>query len=333
MVPESVVFATTLRDAGDRVLSDLMPFITPRQPRSFRLRLLCALLPVPLLAPGMAQTDVPAGIDAAAVVRRAIANRFAEDAAHKPLRFVLHKQDGHHNVTQEIVETPQGDVAMQLAVNGNPLSAAAQQAERTRLSTLNAHPEYQEHRQRREQADQARVDELLRELPDAFIYRYESTVPCNVTTQPSFAAPGFPAQPETDGATEQCYHMTFTPNPGFDPPDIASKILRGMAGEIWIETSADRLCRLNAHLVQDVDFGWGIVGRLDKGGTVYLEQTLIGPKDWELTRMKLNLTGKALMVKPLSFRINEELAYFAPVPPGTDYHAAIKLLEDGLGGK
>jgi hypothetical protein len=71
------------------------------------------------------------------------------------------------------------------------------------------------------------------------------------------------------------------------------------------------------------------VGRLDKGGTVFLEQTQIGDKDWELTRMKLNMTGKALLVKPLSFRVNEEMAHFAPVPPGTDYHAAIKLLEAG----
>jgi hypothetical protein len=307
-----------------------MPLFTPRQPHSLPLRLLCVMVSSSFLGPlGMAQTDAPPAIDAAAVVRRAIANRFAEDAAHQPMRFILHKQDERHNITQEIVETPQGDVAMLVAVNGTALSAAGQQAERTRLSALDAHPEYQAHRRSREQADQARIDKLLHELPDAFIYRYDSTVSCDVTTPPSVPAPGFAPQPASGGAPAQCYHMTFTPNPDFDPPDIESKVFRGMAGEIWIETSAERLCRLNARLVQDVDFGWGIVGRLDKGGTVFLEQTEIGDKDWELTRMKLNMTGKALLVKPLSFRVNEELAHFAPVPPGTDYHAAIKLLEDG----
>jgi hypothetical protein len=328
--PESAVFVTTLRDAGDQVHSDLMPLITPRQPRSLPLRILCAASPgILLLSLGMAQTDSPPAVDAAAVVRRAIANRFAEDAAHQPMRFVLHKQDERHNTTQEIVETPQGDVAMLVAANGTALSAAGQQAERTRLGTLDAHPEYQEHRRKREQEDQARVDKLMRLLPDAFLYHYESTVPCDVTTQPSVPAPGLAAQPASSGATAQCYHMTFTPNPNFDPPDIESRVFKGMAGEIWIETSAERLCRLNAHLIQDVDFGWGIVGRLDKGGTVALEQTEIGPKDWELTRMKLNMTGKALMVKPLSFRVNEEMAHFEPVPAGTDYHAAIRLLEAG----
>jgi hypothetical protein len=271
-------------------------------------------------------------VDAAAVVRRAIANRFAEDSAHKPMRFVLHKQDERHNVTQEIVETPQGDVAMLVAVNGTPLSTQGEQAERTRLSTLDAHPEYQEHRRKREEADQARVDELMHLLPDAFLYRYDSTVPCDVTTPPSVPAPGFSSQTAASGATAECYHMTFTPNPNFDPPNVEAKVFRGMAGEVWIETSAERLCRLNAHLIEDVDFGWGIVGRLDKGGSVFLEQTEIGDKDWELTRMKLNMTGRALMVKPLNFRVNEEMAHYAPVPAGTDYHAAIKLLEAGHPG-
>jgi hypothetical protein len=317
-----------------------MPFITPRQPRCLSFRLLFAispgfvfpafLFPASLL---LGQSPVPPpdqpAVDAAAVVRRAIANRFAEDAAHQPLRFVLHKQDERHNVTQAIVETPQGDVAMLVAVNGAALSSAGEQAERTRLANLDAHPEVQEHRRRREQADQARVDKLMRELPDAFLYHYDSTVPCNVSTEPRVPAPGYAPQPEASAQTTQCYHMTFTPNPNFDPPDVESKVFRGMAGEVWIEISAERLCRLNARLIQDVDFGWGIVGRLDKGGVVYLEQTQIAPKDWELTRMKLSMTGKALLVKPLSFHVNEELAHFAPVPPGTDYHAAIKLLEDG----
>jgi hypothetical protein len=296
-------------------------------------RLLCAIFPaLLLLSPSAVQTDAAPPPDAAALVRRAIANRVAEDAAHQPMRFVLHKQDEKHNITQEIAETPQGDVAILVAVNGAPLSAEGQQTERTRLDALDAHPETQEHRHKREEADQARVSKLLHELPDAFLYHYDSTVPCNVTALPSVPAPGFTGQPESGGAAAQCYHMTFTPNPNFDPPDIESKILRGMAGEVWIEASAERLCRLNAHLVEDVDFGWGIVGRLDKGGTVSLEQTEIGPKEWELTRMKLDMTGRALMVKPLSFRVNEEMAHFAAMPPGTDYHAAIKMLEGGPAG-
>jgi hypothetical protein len=294
---------------------------------------------IPALLPGFrgfAQTGQPPGFDATAVVRRSVANRFAADASHQPLRFALHKQDEHHNVTQEIVETPQGDVALLVAVNGGALSAVGREAERNRLDLLDQHPENQEHRRKREAADSARVDELLKLLPDAFLYRYVSTIPCSVTVPPEVPIPGVAAAaaPAAQVPASDCYHMTFKPNPHFDPPNIEAKILRGMAGEIWIEKSNERLFRLTARLIDDVDFGWGIVGRLDKGGTVYLEQTEIGNKDWELTRMKLSLTGKALMVKPLSFRINEELGNFGSVPPGTDYHKAIQMLESAQpGGK
>ena len=325
------MFATTLRDAGDwvhRIISDFMPLGTPRQARGILSRLLCAMAPGLIFAPlSMAQADSPPSVDAAAVVRRAIANRFAEDAEHQPMRFLLHKQDERHNIVQQIIETPQGDVAMLVAVNGAALNSGGQQMERARLDNLDANPALQEHRRRREQEDKDRVDKLMHLLPDAFLYHYDSTVPCDVTTQPRIAAPGFELLPASSSVTAQCYHMTFKPNPNFQPDDIEAKVFTGMAGEVWIEISAERLCKLHAHLIEDVDFGWGIVGRLNKGGTVDLEQTQIGEKDWELTRMKLNMTGRALLFKPLSFRINEEMADFAPVQPGTDYRAAIKLLE------
>lgn len=290
-----------------------------------------------MTAAGIGQTGQAAAgppADAAAVVRRAVASRLAADAAHQPVRFVLHKQDERHNVTQEIIETPQGDVALLVGVNGSPLSANGRAAERARLETLDLNPENQEHRHRREQDDAARVTNLLRLLPDAFVYHYDSTVACDVTTQPVVPVPGSASTANSggSGASAQCYRMTFTPKPDWDPPNLEAKVLKGMAGEIWIETSDERLCRLKGHLIADVDFGWGIVGRLDQGGTIDLEQTRIADKDWELTRMKLNFTGRALMVKTLSYKINEELGAYERVPAGTDYHKAIKVLEAGQPG-
>ena len=75
------------------------------------------------------------------------------------------------------------------------------------------------------------------------------------------------------------------------------------------------------------EFGFGIIGKLNKGGSVLLEQTDIGGHDWELTRLTLHVTGKALMVKPLSFQIDEEANHFAPVSPGLRYRDAIQLLK------
>lgn len=303
-----------------------------RNPRKVRLLPSMGAALLLLLGSGIAQSsDQPSepspATDAAALVRRAVANHLAAEAAHQPQRFYLHKKDDRHDYTQEIIETAQGDVALSVSSNGAPLNASAHQVQIDRLNALDAHPDIQEHRHRREQEDNARVDKLMRELPDAFIYHYDSTVACNVTTPPSVAVPGMVADPEPAPAAAECYHLTFQPSPSWNPPDTESRIMRGMAGEAWIEKSQERLTRLNAHLVTDVDFGWGFIGRLDKGGTIFLEQTETTDKDWELTRMKLNLTGKALLVKTLNIHLTEEMAHYAPAPANLDYHKAIRMLE------
>jgi hypothetical protein len=70
------------------------------------------------------------------------------------------------------------------------------------------------------------------------------------------------------------------------------------------------------------------VDKLDKGGTIQLEQSDIGNHDWELTTLKLNLKGKALMFKSLDIQLTEQATHFSQVPEGTDYHKAIQLLEN-----
>ena len=80
----------------------------------------------------------------------------------------------------------------------------------------------------------------------------------------------------------------------FAPPDVEAAIFRGMAGEVWIDQAQERLTRLDAHLISNVDFGWGIIGKLDKGGTIQIEQADIGGHDWEVTSLKLNMQGQSL---------------------------------------
>ena len=260
-----------------------------------------------LTSPALPQSNQPP--DPAALVRRAIQNR--EDAArnHRPLRYLLRKTDDHRDTTKDIIETDQGDVARLVAVDNQPLIAEANHAELDRLNTLAHHPEIQEHRHRREQKDADRVNRLMRLLPDAFLYRDQGTSPC----------------PTGKGT---CHHLTFFPNPSFDPPDVEANIFGGLAGEVWIDQAQERLTRLDAHVIANVDFGWGILGKLDKGGTIQLEQSDIGNHDWELTNMKLNLKGKALMLKSLNIQLTEQATHFSQVPERVDYRRAIQLLEN-----
>jgi hypothetical protein len=259
----------------------------------------------------LAQPQTAPPIDASALVRRAIQNREDAAKAHRPLRYLLRKTDDHRDTTKDIVETEQGDVARLIAINNQPLTPEANQAELDRLNTLSHHPEIQEHRHQREQKDAARVDRLMRLLPDAFQYRDQGTTPC----------------PSSKGT---CHHLTFSPNPSFEPPDVEANIFRGLAGELWIDQAQERLTRLDAHVIANVDFGWGILGKLDKGGTIQLEQSDIGSGGWELTVLKLNLKGTALMVKSLDIQLTEQASHFSQVPSRVDYRKAIELLENSV---
>jgi hypothetical protein len=307
----------------------MVQFSHSNPPRTSSFLTTCALLFLSA-AGAWAQSQPAPAIDATALIRRAIANHMTATAAHHPQRFVLHKKDDRHDYTQEIIETRQGDVSVAIAASGRALSPDMHQVQIDRLNELDAHPDLQEHRRKREQEDTDRALKLMRMLPDAFLYQYESTVPCTVVVPPYVMIPGEPtppSSPATPAPSSECYHLTFQPNPAWNPPDTESRILRGMAGEVWIEKSQERLTSLSAHIVTDVDFGWGIIGHLDKGGTIFLEQTEISPNDWELSRMKLNLTGKALLVKSLNIHLTEEMAHYAPVAPDLDYHQAIQILK------
>jgi hypothetical protein len=252
-----------------------------------------------------AQAASPAATDPAALVRRASQNELRSTAPPYPVRYKLRKQDEKGVTTKEIVETKDGDVARLIAKDDKPLSSVDNQAELDRLNNLLAHPEIQEHRHKREQEDSGRENEMTQMLPDAFLYTYLGTTP----------GPNGPA-----------YRLGFKPNPGFKPPDREGEVYHGMEGELWIDQAQERIVKLDAHLIADVNFGWGILGKLYKGGSLTLEQQDVGHRHWEPTLLKLNLTGIALMVKPLSFQTTENSSDFQPVPLNMGYQDAVHLL-------
>jgi hypothetical protein len=264
--------------------------------------LLCLAQP----ATPSAQTTPATPLDATALVRRAVQHRLDAEKTHRPMQYLLRRVDERRDTTKLIIETKDGDVARIVAINGKPVTDDVDRYELARLDNLAQHPELQEHRRKEEQKDAERPNHLLSLLPEAYLYKIEGIVPCSAG---------------------QCYRVTFTPNPNFVPPDMESQILRGTAGEVLIDQAQERLNSLNARFISDVDFGFGIIGKLNKGSTVYLEQNDIGGHDWELTGLKLHVTGKALMFKSLSFQVTEETSHFSVVPANLSYREAIQLLK------
>lgn len=237
-------------------------------------------------------------------VARASHNELTARDLH-PFRYTLRKVDNGKITTKEIIETKDGDVARLIAIGDKPLPPEADAREIQRLETLLANPAIQEHRQKREQADANRANEMLRLLPTAFVYQFEGMV---------------------EGPSGPCYRLSMKPNPNFNPPDRQAEVLHGMAGELWIDQKQERMLKLNVHLIADVEFGWGIFGRLYKGGTILVEQKDVGMDHWEQNLMQLHLHGTILMFKSLTIDTTETESDFASVPANWTYKDAVKAL-------
>jgi hypothetical protein len=220
------------------------------------------------------------------------------------MRYRLHKTSPRLTTTKEIVETRDGDVARLVSLFDRPLSQADEQKEQARLDALFNDPSLQKHRKQGEDEDTLIVLRLLRMLPNAFLYQY--------------AGPG-------SGPAGGVEKFTFKPNPNFSPPDFETEALTAMTGELWIDAAEERVTRLEGHLQQDTDYGWGILGKLDKGGWIVLEQASVGAHQWRIARFQMVMTLR-ILIKTKSFDTTEEMTQYAPVPAGIDYRQAIGIL-------
>jgi hypothetical protein len=278
------------------------------QAGSFSVPILTAAV---LLSTGMdraaAQIGNPA-VDPQKIVRDASWNELHSKAPGHSFRYRQHKVDAKGSVVKEIVETKDGDVARLMERDGKPLPAEEEQAEINRLNNLLAHPEIQEHRHKKEQEDGARGDEMVKMLPDAFLFTLAGTV----------AGPNGP-----------CYRLKFRPNPAFTPPDHEGEVYHGMVGELWVDEAQLRLVKIDAHLISDVNFGWGVLGRLYKGGSILVENADVGLHHWETVHMKLRLQGKLLMMKSVDYSTTEDFSDFQVQPQELGYQEAIRLLQKG----
>jgi hypothetical protein len=263
-------------------------------------------------APGqtLSQSGNPA-IDPAKIVRDASWNELHSPRPGRSFSYRQHKVDPKGSVVKLIVETKDGDVARLLERDGKPLPPEEEQAEVDRLNNLLAHPEIQEHRHKKEQEDSARGDEMVRMLPDAFLYTFEGMV---------------------EGPSGLCYRLKFRPNPAFTPPDREGEVYHGMVGELWVDQSQLRLAKIDAHLISDVNFGWGVLGRLYKGGSILVQNADMGLHHWETIHLKLNLKGKLLMLKSVDYSTTEDFSDFQIQPEELGYQEAIRLLEKSTPG-
>jgi hypothetical protein len=271
----------------------------------FRLQAGSAVVALVFTAASIAQSaPANAVISANDLVRAVIANELRPtDGDQSRWMYEVSKEEDGHRQTKEVVQTRQGALERLVAIDGNTLSLQKQDEERSRISSLISHPQEQQKLEQVRKKDAAQCEAFFRMLPDAFIFSY-------------------------GGREGELIRLTFKPNPAFQPPSREARVFHAMEGEMLIQSTEQRLSAIRGRLVEDVKFGGGWLGHLERGGQFSVERKDIAPGHWELTAMQVSMKGKVLFMKTISVQQKESRQSFRRVADNLNLKDAAELLDN-----
>ena len=99
----------------------------------------------------------------------------------------------------------------------------------------------------------------------------------------------------------------FEPNPEYKPKNLVEKVVKELAGAIWIDEKAQDVVRLEAYFVSDVHIAGGLLANLQKGTSFIAEQAYFNNEVWLPTYEEAHLGVRLLLVK--GFRVNFTTRY------------------------
>ena len=99
----------------------------------------------------------------------------------------------------------------------------------------------------------------------------------------------------------------FEPNPEYKPKNLEERVVKELAGVIWVDEKAKDVVRLEAYFVGDVHIGGGVLANLQKGTSFVFEQGYVNNEVWLPTYMEAHVGVRVLLVK--GFKVNVSTKY------------------------
>ncbi|HUR36789.1 MAG TPA: hypothetical protein VM009_03165 [Terriglobales bacterium] len=263
-----------------------------------RLQALCLSVAVLALSASLfAQSDISAN----ELVRRMVDNELAAAAHPAHWMYLSRKEEGGKIRVRQIIQSKEVILERLVAVNDATLTSAERAKEDRRIAKLVGDTGALDKLKREQQEDKVKAQKMLELLPRAFLYEYA-------------------------GREDDLIKLTFKPNPAFKPPSREARVFHAMEGEMWVHEDQRRLAKMAGRLTDDVNFGFGLLGHLDKGGRFQVEQSEVSPRIWEMTSMEVNMRGRALIFATIKTQEREEMSHFDRVPDELTAARAVDLL-------
>jgi hypothetical protein len=239
--------------------------------------------------------------DAKALVQRMVQHELQARNDHSHWMYLDSMTDDSGTNVKEVVETHTGSLALLLSENGHAISRSTRMKEEMELKKRAQDPAELKKQQKNSDEDSRKAVDMLKMLPNAFQYTL------------------------VDDSGEKV-HLHFRPNPGFDSPSREAKVFHAMAGDMIIDKKSERLAGLSGTLESNVYFGFGILGRLEKGGTFKLRQTEVAPNHWELSLLDVHISGRVLFFKSIEEQQQETRTDYQEVPNDLTPQKAVAIL-------
>jgi hypothetical protein len=218
---------------------------------------------------------------AVAAVRAAVASQMEADHTDRSTwAYTDHDVTPEHDHTYLCVGSPQDELRRLTHDHGQPVSATTAQAETDRITAYVNDPSAQAKMRKNRAHDDVQATALLKMLPEAFLWTVTSNTPELLT-------------------------LSYRPDPNFNPPDMEARVMSTMAGELVIVHSGNLIRSFRGSLTEEVKIGFGLIGHLNKGGTIDIERRDIGEGHWEITETHVHIGGHILFFKTIGTQQDE----------------------------
>lgn len=239
------------------------------------------------------------------LVRQVVRNEIEADANdHSHWMYRDAEKTPSKDTVNLVVETSAATLSKTILRDGRPLTPREQQQDRANMERVVNDPAVRARQKRNGAHDDSQAAALMKMLPDAFLWSEAGRSNGEVT-------------------------LNFKPNPAFQPPTYASRVFAAMAGKMIVDQRQKRVKVLSGTLLQPVEFGYGLLGKLEQGGTFHIVRSEIAPTIWDITETHVHIEGHALFFKSISEQEDEVTSDYKPSPPSLTLEQAAQMLTDG----
>ncbi|HYK36540.1 hypothetical protein [Alloacidobacterium sp.] len=225
--------------------------------------------------------------DAKQIVQQAANTELAADKNDHTC-WIFHEVDRKpkNSVVQWVAQTHKGEITRVLTRNNQQISKAQQQQD---INKFIHDPSAQAKQRQDGQNDDKQASSMMKLLPVAFIWTVTS---------------------KNDSTTT----LHFKPDPHFQPPSRQARVFSAMEGDMTVNNDHHRIQELKGHLIHNVDFGYGLLGRLNQGGSFAVERQDTGQGEWQITSTHVHIQGHALIFKSISEQEDDVKTSFSREP-------------------